>query len=148
MQNAQVTECRSRDDSGSSEEREKSGTARVGDGELPGPTKGRIPRDPPQRGSGNRGRALMGTRNVGGKATAEAAMCEKLDLQSGGGRVVVGVEEQMTSHHQMPNAGGHLLEPWGRWAAVPSIMGTASVAMRGGLIRKFPLGAMHFYCQV
>ena len=40
--------------------RESEGTAGVGTGKLPGP-KGRIPRDPPQRDSGNRGRALIDT---------------------------------------------------------------------------------------
>ena len=43
---------------------ERAGTAGVGtgesNGELPGP-KGRIPRDPPQRDSGNGGRALIDT---------------------------------------------------------------------------------------
>ena len=64
---------------------ERAGTAGVGTDELPGP-KGRIPRDPPQRDSGNRGRALIDTGYVGGDEARDAAMSrvrEKLDLQSG-----------------------------------------------------------------
>ena len=44
-----------------------------------------LPRDPPQRDTGNRGRALIDTGYVGGEAR-DAAMSrvrEKLDLQSG-----------------------------------------------------------------
>ena len=71
-------------------EREQARQELVAAGELPGP-KGRIPRDPPQRDSGNRGRALIDMMYiyVGGEARDDAAAMsrvrEKLDLQSGGG---------------------------------------------------------------
>ena len=82
----QVTESRLRDFS-SSEERSQARQelALVMTDELPGP-KGRIPRDLPQRESGNGGRALVdSTGYVGGEAR-DAAMSrvrETLDLQSG-----------------------------------------------------------------
>ena len=116
--------------------------------------KGRIPRDPPQRDCGNRGRALI---HVGGEArdAAMSRVSEQLDLQSVKGRVV-GVEEE-TPHHQAPNARGHTLGALGALMGSSSEWGNsvgvnaeweAVQASRGrswglpGLITKFPQGVM------
>ena len=127
---------------------ERAGTAGVGTGELPGP-KGRIPRDPPQRDSGNGGRALIDTGYVGGEArdAAVSRVREKLDLQSGRGRRVVDVEEQ-TPHHEMPNGGGHPLGALGAQGSSAkhgdSVSGNARREVRQGA----ELGIARIYDQV
>ena len=79
-------------------------------------------------------------------------VCEKLNLQSGGGDRVVGVEEK-PPHHQMPNAGGHPLCALGALDSRAKLR-ILSMATRGGrsvkgrswgfprLTTRVPLGAI------